>query len=70
MQVMIELAALRSVSTHKWSDVSILMVSLFTSCTVGVFQEKSAQAAIDVLTAGLETKISAKPSGQPCYVSQ
>ena len=57
MQIMIECAALLCFLIHNWPDFTIIMVLLFTNGTLGFFEEKSAQASVDALKAGLEKKM-------------
>lgn len=63
MQIMIEVAALLSMSIGNWADFTIIMILLLTNGTLGFFEEKNAQASVDALKAGLEKKIPVKRNG-------
>ncbi|CAJ1330200.1 unnamed protein product [Effrenium voratum] len=64
MQIMIEGAALLCFLIHNWPDFTIIMVLLITNGTLGFFEEKSAQASVDALKAGLEKKMPVKRNGK------
>ena len=64
MQIMIECAALLCFLIHNWPDFTIIMVLLMTNGTLGFFEEKSAQASVDALKAGLEKKMPVKRNGK------
>lgn len=64
MQIMIECAALLCFLIHNWPDFTIIMVLLLTNGTLGFFEEKSAQASVDALKAGLEKKMPVKRNGK------
>lgn len=64
MQIMIECAALLCLSIQNWPDFIIIMVLLLTNGTLGFFEEKSAQASVDALKAGLEKKMPVKRDGK------
>jgi len=64
MQIMIEAAAILCVSIQNWPDFTIIVVLLMTNGTLGFFEEKSAQASVDALKAGLEKKIPTKRNGK------
>jgi len=64
MQIMIECAALLCLSIQNWPDFSIIMVLLMTNGILGFFEEKSAQASVDALKAGLEKKMPVKRDGK------
>jgi len=64
MQIMIECAALLCLSIQNWPDFIIIMVLLMTNGILGFFEEKSAQASVDALKAGLEKKMPVKRNGK------
>jgi len=64
MQIMIEAAALLCLTIQNWPDFTIIMVLLMTNGTLGFFEEKSAQASVDALKAGLEKKMPVKRNGK------
>ncbi|CAL1140535.1 unnamed protein product [Cladocopium goreaui] len=64
MQIMIECAALLCFLIHNWPDFTIIMVLLLTNGTLGFFEEKTAQASVDALKAGLEKKMPVKRNGK------
>mmetsp|Transcript_26506 Transcript_26506/g.72773 ORF Transcript_26506/g.72773 Transcript_26506/m.72773 type:complete len:918 (-) Transcript_26506:74-2827(-) len=63
MQIMIECAALLCLSIQSWPDFIIIMVLLMTNGILGFFEEKSAQASVDALKAGLQKKMPVKRDG-------
>jgi len=64
MQLMIEAAALLCLIIQNWPDFTIIMVLLMTNGILGFFEEKSAQASVDALKAGLEKKMPVKRDGK------
>jgi len=64
MQIMIECAALLCLSIQNWPDFIIIMVLLLTNGILGFFEEKSAQASVDALKAGLEKRMPVKRNGK------
>jgi len=64
MQIMIEAAAALCLTIQNWPDFTIIMVLLMTNGTLGFFEEKSAQASVDALKAGLEKKMSVFRDGK------
>mmetsp|Transcript_2870 Transcript_2870/g.5041 ORF Transcript_2870/g.5041 Transcript_2870/m.5041 type:complete len:932 (+) Transcript_2870:113-2908(+) len=65
MQIMIEVAAILAFSIEPFSvDFIIITVLLLTNGTLGFFEERSAQASVDALKAGLEKQMPVKRNGK------
>jgi len=64
MQIMIESAALLCLTIQNWPDFIIIMVLLMTNGVLGFIEERSAQASVDALKAGLEKKMPIKRNGK------